>query len=42
MISKDQSDELFFGGRIRPFVEFPKLEEILVILKEDPLAKKFK
>jgi len=39
---KDPSDELFLEVRIRPFVDFPKLEEILVILKEDPLAKNSK
>lgn len=39
---KDPSDELFMEVRIRPFVDFSKLEEILVILMEDPLAENSK
>lgn len=35
---KDQPDELFMKVKIMPFVDFSKLEEILVILMEDPLA----
>lgn len=39
---KDPSDELFMEVRIRPFVDFSKLEEILVIFMEDPLAENSK
>jgi rod shape-determining protein MreC len=35
---KDPSDELFREVKIKPFVDFSKLEEILIILMEDPLA----
>lgn len=35
---KDPSDEFFREVKIKPFVDFSKLEEILVILMEDPLA----
>ena len=34
----DSPGELFKEVRIRPMVDFSKLEELLVILKEDPLA----
>jgi rod shape-determining protein MreC len=36
---KAPTDELFMEVRIKPSVDFSKLEEILVILMEDPLAK---
>lgn len=39
---KDPSDELFMEVRVKPFVDFSKLEEILVILMEDPLAENSK
>jgi rod shape-determining protein MreC len=35
---KDPPGELFKDVRIRPAVDFSKLEELLIILKEDPLA----
>lgn len=35
---KDPSDEFFREVKIKPFVDFSKLEEILIILMEDPLA----
>ena len=35
---KDPSGELFKDVKIRPMVDFSKLEELLIILKEDPLA----
>ena len=35
---KDTSGELFKDVKIRPMVDFSKLEELLIILKEDPLA----
>ncbi|MDB9822252.1 rod shape-determining protein MreC [Deltaproteobacteria bacterium] len=35
---KDPPGELFKDVKIRPVVDFSKLEELLVILKEDPLA----
>lgn len=35
---KDPPGELFKDVRIRPSVDFSKLEELLIILKEDPLA----
>jgi len=34
--------ELFKDVKVRPFVDFSKLEEVLVILKEDPLASQKK
>ncbi|MBN1628025.1 MAG: rod shape-determining protein MreC [Deltaproteobacteria bacterium] len=39
---KDPSDEIFLEVMINPFVDFSKLEEILVILMEDPLAENSK
>lgn len=36
---KAPADELFMEVKIKPSVDFSKLEEILVILTEDPLAK---
>ena len=39
---KDPPGELFKDVRIRPVVDFSKLEELLVILKEDPLADQLK
>jgi rod shape-determining protein MreC len=36
---KAPTDELFMEVKIKPSVDFSKLEEILVILTEDPLAK---
>jgi rod shape-determining protein MreC len=36
---KAPTDELFMAVKIKPSVDFSKLEEILVILTEDPLAK---
>ncbi len=35
---KDPAGELFKDVKIRPVADFSKLEELLVILKEDPLA----
>jgi rod shape-determining protein MreC len=35
---KDPSDEFFMEIKVEPFVDFAKLEEILVILVEDPSA----
>lgn len=35
---KDIPGELFKSIRIKPFVDFSKLEEVLIILKEDPLS----
>ena len=35
---EDHPGELFKDVRIRPAVDFSKLEELLIILKEDPLA----
>jgi rod shape-determining protein MreC len=35
---KDPAGELFKDVKIRPVVDFSKLEELLIILKEDPLA----
>ena len=35
---KDPSDELFRDVKVTPFVDFSELEEILVILMEDPLS----
>jgi rod shape-determining protein MreC len=35
---KDRPGELFKEIRVRPSVDFSKLEEVLIILKEDPLA----
>jgi rod shape-determining protein MreC len=35
---KDPPEELFKDVKITPTVDFSKLEELLVILKEDPLA----
>lgn len=34
--------EIFKDVKVRPFVDFSKLEEVLVILKEDPLASQKK
>jgi rod shape-determining protein MreC len=34
---KDPTDEFFMDIKIKPYVDFNKLEEILVILTEDPL-----
>lgn len=39
---EDISGELFKAIKIRPMVNFSKLEELLVILKEDPLASHLK
>lgn len=39
---EDISGELFKAIKIRPMVDFSKLEELLVILKEDPLASHLK
>jgi len=36
---KEPADELFMDVKIMPSVDFSKLEEVLVILTEDPLAK---
>ena len=36
---QEPSDELFMDIKITPNVDFSKLEELLVILKEDPLAE---
>ena len=35
---EDISGELFKDIKVKPVVDFSKLEELLVILKEDPLA----
>ena len=35
---KDPSDEFFMEVKIEPFVDFNRIEEVLVILVEDPLA----
>jgi len=35
---QDPAGELFKDIKVRPIVDFSKLEELLVILKEDPLA----
>ncbi len=35
---EDTPGELFKEVKVRPFVDFSKLEEVLVILKEDPLS----
>jgi rod shape-determining protein MreC len=35
---KNVSGELFKDIKIRPVVDFSKLEELLIILKEDPLT----
>ncbi|MFC1867453.1 rod shape-determining protein MreC [Thermodesulfobacteriota bacterium] len=39
---KDSPGELFKDVKISPMVDFSKLEELLVILKEDPLASHLK
>jgi rod shape-determining protein MreC len=39
---KNISGELFKSIRIRPVVDFSKLEELLIILKEDPLTSHLK
>ena len=36
---KDAPEELFKNIKIRPSVDFSKLEEVLVLLREDPLSK---
>jgi rod shape-determining protein MreC len=36
---KDPPDEFFMEVKIEPFVDFARLEEVLVILMEDPLAE---
>lgn len=36
---KDPPDEFFMDVKIEPFVDFARLEEVLVILMEDPLAE---
>ena len=35
---KEPSDEFFMDIKIKPYVDFSKLEEVLVILMEDPLS----
>jgi len=35
---KEPSDEFFMDIKIKPSVDFSKLEELLVILVEDPLS----
>jgi len=39
---KDLPGELFKDVKVRPMVDFSKLEELLVVLKEDPLASHLK
>jgi len=39
---EDMPGELFRDVKVRPMVDFSKLEELLVILKEDPLASHLK
>lgn len=39
---ENQPGELFKDVKIRPMVDFSKLEELLVILKEDPLSNQLK
>ena len=39
---KNISGELFKNIKIRPVVDFSKLEELLIILKEDPLISHLK
>jgi len=39
---KDLPGELFKDVKVRPMVDFSKLEELLVILKEDPLTSHLK
>ncbi len=36
---KDTPEELFKNIKVRPSVDFSKLEEVLVLLREDPLSK---
>ncbi len=36
---KDPPDEFFMEVKIEPFVDFARLEEVLIILMEDPLAE---
>lgn len=36
---KDAPEELFKNIKVRPSVDFSKLEEVLVLLREDPLSK---
>jgi rod shape-determining protein MreC len=38
----DLPGELFKDVKVRPAVDFSKLEELLVILKEDPLSSNLK
>ena len=38
----DIPGELFRDIKVRPMVDFSKLEELLVIIKEDPLVSQWK